>query len=364
MSNWNALPACLKLSVLRYLTEEELANVLRADPGSRRLVDRVLGERSRALVVLDDNHLFLPLEAVVWALTSDRMLRSFFPVRDLVPDQVTIGAQIGSGGTNSVHVVQENPFLLIKDAGAKSGLSREYQSMVTMESLGLQTCLRSLHFAEDKLRIIMRRIEGCMDSKTIIGYKRDLTNYVDPAMDFPAPNLSYAVYIKGHSLLSLLEIWDIMTSRNTSFGDFQFLLDSEGEVFLNDPTETKTGQDRGTRTIIQAMIDTYEYLFHREGRGRRTWKNFKQYKSQLSLLRLRSFGSALRGRFVPPAFCVIDFRFCRWEMMVPPVCTLFLSESRKDLVGFARFDLEDGTYGYAPTETQVKKFKMLEWDTW
>lgn len=357
--NWQTLPDHIKLTILSYFTPSELEQASRTDMSTRRLVQQVRRERGRVA----HQSIFLSYEAVEWALGQTPGLRAMVSMKYLVPSDVSMGRKIGSGGTNSVYLVRENPNLLMKDAGARSGHSHEYQAMVTMERLGLQTCLRSLHFSDGKLRIIMRRIEGCIDSKTIVGYQRDLKNYVNPELSLPAPNLSYGIHIKGHTLTSLMYAWDVMVERGIFFGDFQFLIDQDGEMVLNDPTSTlEKNADKGTATIIQAMIDTYEYLFHREGARQRTWREFKRYKVRTQKDRISRFGAGLQAQFNAPQFCVIDYKYDRWSP--PPNCTMFVSATRKNVAGFKRVVLESGLFGYIPVEAEVPKFKMIDYSTW
>ena len=117
---------------------------------------------------------------LVELLDAERRFLSVVPVR-----RIMLGDQIGSGGTNSVHRIAYHgggrlDGMLMKDAGASGGFSREYTALRSMESIGLRSVARGLAQVEDKQMLVMDFITGCVDSKSIIGYQRDLEKYVDP----------------------------------------------------------------------------------------------------------------------------------------------------------------------------------------
>jgi hypothetical protein len=205
-----------------------------------------------------------------------------------------------------------------------------------------------------------------VDSKTIIGYQRDLTNYIDPKKDAPAPNPKYAIYITGETIQELLDAWEKMILHKTFFGDFQFLINASGQVFLNDPTqilvkESEKDIDKGTKTIIQAIIDTYEYIsVARSEDLRKTWREFKQAKLALYKQWLVAFGQGFQGPFKPPDFWVLNYKFCRFEM--PMISTLFITSASKSVPGFKRLSLPGGLFGYYHESCHVNPLRFGVWN--
>ncbi len=368
MPSWQHLHDLEKQEILSYLDERELAQVAAVSHGSRALVQDALRRRAAARTGRNDPALFLSMDAVRWALGAAPKLRILLQLAEFTPQQVTYGKQIGSGGTNTVHEVAERPGqMVIKTAGASGGFSREYDALARMETLGMRTVLRDLRFSNGQISLVMKRVEGCIDSKTIVGYKSHLKNYVKPGHDAPAPQFDDGIRITGATIQQLLEAWDIMSGNRSFFGDFQFLLDGSGEVFMNDPTGiiTKSNPDEqrhddGTFTIIQAIIDTYEFI--RQPRaGARAWGAFKTWKKQLRIARKTAFGRAMKGSGIAweePVFVVSSFRFARFEE--PARCTLFVTATPQDVAGFQRVALSGGGYGYYPDDMAMERPRSFE----
>ena len=357
MPTWSTLPDQVKVSILRCLTIRELQEAMLVDHHTCKLAAAVRREKLSALTVTDNEELFLSPHAVRWAFSATPRLRMLLQLPSFMPDTVSIGHKIGSGGTNSVFAIQNDPRFVIKDAGAKSGSSPEFNALVRMGSMGLRTVLRDLRFTGGKLQIVMDRITGCIDSKTIVGYQRSLKNYINPELDTPAPNPVYAYRITVDALEQMIEGWELMKRHRTFFGDYQFLLDSEGNVVMNDPTSTlRKDTDDGTQTIIQAMIDTYEFLHADWG----TWRDYKRLKLAWSKALTRDFAMGLRGRFRPPDFWIADTS----KLLEIPPCAMFRSTIAADVPSFRRYNIGGNEYGYVHFAYVARTRSSLRLESW
>ncbi len=278
-------------------------------------------------------------------------------ISTLYQRQIVLGPQIGQGGTNSVHRIQydDGTFLegmLIKDAGAKGGFSREYQALRSMESIGLRSVARGLTQVRgsNKQMLVMDFIAGCIDSKTIIGYKRTLKDYINPQRNHPAPNPAFAARITSLTLRELLYGWERMTVCKKSYGDFQFLIDSKGQVIYNDPTSVDNGQpNQGTQVIIQAMIDTWEFGNTAQVLGM-SWGEFKRFKHNEYQHRVSAFAQAYRSNFSQPDFCILDWSFLENRSLRDYASLCFTGSVCKDLRGWHRVALPGGRFGYYTQE--------------
>ncbi|MCM2459107.1 hypothetical protein HGO40_01080 [Pseudomonas sp. CG7] len=363
--SWSSLPENIKLMVLHFLTIEELTEIMFTDQQTSRLVLTVWRDKMSLQTGGDSQGHFLSFDAVHWALSSNSTFRLLAQLPAFIPSQITRGLQIGKGGTNSVYLVKEHPGVLMKDGGAKvGGTSKEYNAMVKMGAMGLRTVLHDLRIHRGRIQIIMDRVNGCVDSKTIIGYKKHLTDYINPDMATPCPRSKDALAIHGETLCQLLSAWDLMFEKGQYFNDFQFLLDPSGEVYLNDPTDVANKfWDRGTNIIIQAIINTYEYI-HRIA-GEQDWMTFKRYKKTLAERRYKEFelGSGLLPeQFYTPHYTVINYRFCWYQ--APSPSTMFRTKFALDVPSFIRVQLAGGMFGYFHQECDYRRPGVYEWAKW
>ncbi|NOK14832.1 hypothetical protein [Corallococcus exercitus] len=293
------------------------------------------------------------LEVVQDALPSPRTR----PLLDFtVPTIQLPGRPMGRGGTNDVFEVLGNPLWLLKNAGASGGESREYNALVEMQRLGLTTVSPSLvefidvDLPENNLTMIMmKRVLNGIDSKTIVGYQRDLKNYINPNKEFPFPNARHASFIKDETIQQLLWGFTRIASSKKDFSDYQFMLDSEGTVFYNDPTgELPYKDSSSTRVIIQATIDTWEYANLPVGRGM-SWMKFKQLKAALALYRKQRFLKAAQDRTArPPSFCIIDYSAIDWHGI--SIYCAFESTNKVSIPGWKWGKYKDKYY-YIPAES-------------
>jgi len=278
------------------------------------------------------------------------------PLHDFTVPVIQLpGRPMGRGGTNDVFEVLGNPLWLLKNAGASQGTSREYDALVEMKGLGLTTVSPSLvEFIDVDLpdnnmtMIMMKRVLNGIDSKTIVGYQRDLKNYIDPSKAFPCPNAKHAGYIKDETIQQLLWGFTKIIGRKKDFSDYQFMLDSEGTVFHNDPTgEIPYKDGSSTRVIIQAIIDTWEYTNLPLGRNM-SWMKFKQLKAALALHRKQRFFRAAQDRAArAPSFCILDYSAIDWHGM--SIYCVFESVNRVTVPGWKR-GMYKNKYYYMPVE--------------
>lgn len=278
------------------------------------------------------------------------------PLHDFtVPTIQLPGRPMGRGGTNDVFEVLGNPLWLLKNAGASRGVSREYNALVEMKKLGLNTVSPSLvEFVDVDLpqnnmtMIMMKRVLNGIDSKTIVGYRRDLTNYIDPNKEFPFPNADHASYIKDETIQQLIWGFTRIVARKKDFGDYQFMLDGDGSVLHNDPTQEIAYKDSSsTRVIIQAIIDTWEYTNLPIGRGM-SWKKFKQMKAAIALHRKQLFLKTASDRTARgPSFCILDYSAIDWHGI--SIYCVFESANKIKIPGW-KWGKYKNKYYYMPTE--------------
>ncbi len=285
------------------------------------------------------------------ALRREKELLFFFPT---IPEKVlTQGRQMGQGGTNSVYRVTETPHLLIKDAGSGGrNDSREYRALREMEAIGLKTVARGLHRNEGTLMLVMDFISGGTDSKSIVGYQRTLSDYMKVTLNIPAPNPALTRFVTKKSIDRLLFCWAQMVRHKKSFGDFQFMLAPDGDVFLNDPTNVVDKEPNKTlQEIIQAFIDTWEYKTFQEYFDMTfTWQQFKGAKLALCDGIKKSFFKAFSQankskqlKYKAPAFKMLSQDFLAPTFFAS---TLYVVDGNPALEGFHCIPLGDGTYGY------------------
>ena len=235
--------------------------------------------------------------------------------------------------------------------GSSGGFSREYTALRSMESIGLRSVARGLAQVEDKQMLVMDFITGCVDSKSIIGYQRDLEKYVDPDLEMPAPQQKFVDCVKPITIRELLYGWERMVAMNKSYGDFQFLIDREGNVIYNDPTSVDDrAPNKGTRVIIQAMIDTWEFAWSSLATGM-SWGEFKRYKQREWLTKIAVFAKAYRAKFSPPDFHVVDFSVFEGRSIASYPCVCFRGAAQKAVPCFTQVALSTGEVGYYTTES-------------
>lgn len=265
------------------------------------------------------------------ALDGERRLLDFAPCRIVpVSDDARLGQVFGAGGTNEIFMLADNPGIAVKNPGmGKSGRSSEYMSMLEMERLGMSTVVLGLRVIEGEVRLAMRRERIATDSKSVVGYQGalkgaelSLSAYIDPQRDNPGPTLALGQFVTRDLLESLLSGFDRMSAGNRCFSDFQFLITQASEVVYNDPCGyAEKTPDGSTIKIIQAFIDTWEFLFSKDRVGV-SWSLFKQWKQQLRNSRLRAFGEATKGlKKTVPVFTMINPSFFRYG--TPPRCVCF-----------------------------------------
>lgn len=306
----------------------------------------------------------LTLEEYLFCITYCALRREFKALRLLldftIPGRIELGRQMGSGGTNAVYEVKGNSLWLLKNAGASSGKSREYQAMVKMSAIGLDTVSPSLFEfngpQNNTTMILMKRVLNGIDSKSIIGYKRDLKNYIDPDMKFPCPNQN-AIFITDNTLQELIYGFTKIVGKNTDFGDYQFMLDSNGHVYHNDPTEQlKYKKGSSTQVIIQAIIDTWEYTNLPLARGM-SWSKFKKLKVALRKHRQTLFFRTVRDKKARgPSFCILSYDAIDWQGM--SIYCLYESVNRCKISNWRCCKFK-GKYYYMPMETLPKQRLIL-----
>ncbi|MCY1042078.1 hypothetical protein OV208_12195 [Corallococcus sp. bb12-1] len=294
------------------------------------------------------------VEAIFQALRREKALFFFFP--SIPNNALSQGQQMGQGGTNSVYRVNETPRFLIKDAGSGGREdSREYRSLMEMEAIGLKTVVKGLHRNAGKLMLVMESVSGGTDSKSIIGYQRTLKDYVDTKKSAPAPNPQLTRFVTKKSIEQLMLCWGQMVLHEKSFGDFQFMLNAEGDVFLNDPTNVENRKPSNTiQVIIQAFIDTWEYkAFQLYFEMDFTWREFKLAKEKI-IKRIQSsfyleFAKAVKLhkgeklKPIAPAFKMLSHDFFAPAFFES---TLFVLKADLLLDGFCCIKLGDDSYGY------------------
>jgi hypothetical protein len=338
----------------------------RDDPRERALVPYAAPQETvfRGLFESNQNYLghvsaLVVQIQLVSLLDAERRFLSMVPVR-----RIKLGAQIGSGGTNSVHRIAyhgggELEGMLMKDAGASGGFSREYNALRSMESIGLRSVARGVTQLDDKQMLVMDFIAGCVDSKSIIGYQRDLERYIDPDMEMPAPQQKFVSCVKPLTIRELIYGWERMTAKNKSYGDFQFLIDRQGNVIYNDPTSVDDrAPNKGTRVIIQAMIDTWEFAWSTLATGM-SWGEFKRYKRREWQAKITYFGSVYRGRFTPPDFHIVDLGVFEGRSIASYPCLFFRGGAQRHVPHFDQVALSTGEVGYFTT-TSISVMEALK----
>src|SRR5262245_31078336 len=93
---WKSLSPESKLAVLRHLTASELREASQKNEDVAELAQQIVLEKQLS----EDSPSFLSEIAVVWALNQDKFFRRMIPITEIVPNEVSIGKKIGSGGTN------------------------------------------------------------------------------------------------------------------------------------------------------------------------------------------------------------------------------------------------------------------------
>lgn len=272
-------------------------------------------------------------------------------LRDLsIPAILRLGDAMGRGGTNSVYELTGQPMVLAKNAGASMGTSREYRSLVEMERIGLSTVRRELVTIDRTQMILMNRVLNGIDSKSIIGYQRTLGDYVSLQCDSPAPSSRWADFLFCNTVTDLITSFQLMQTQGTNFSDYQFMIDVDGSVLHNDPVDVIPFKSNGgsTRTIIQAIIDTWEFLNLPIARGM-GWRDFKLLKKALQTHRVREFCKRAKKTLLSlPALCILDFRAIAWgNTMSECVCFRATSSFSMDDWTCAQLGVE---YWYVPCE--------------
>lgn len=273
-------------------------------------------------------------------------------LRDLsLPRVLELGHPMGRGGTNCVYELTAQPMVLCKNAGASSGKSREYSALVKMEEVGLTTVRRDLATIDEMQMILMHRVLNGIDSKSIVGYQRTLTDYISLECGTPSPQALWKDYLLGHTVGELIVSFQLMATSGHNFSDYQFMIDGDGSVVHNDPVDVVPFKGSGgtTKVVIQACIDTWEYLNHPLGKAM-SWLEFKRLKYALARERLATFGKALQDqRISVPALCILDYRAFDWSDVLCE-CVFFRGRTRVGIPNWRVASLPSGEFWYTPLE--------------
>jgi hypothetical protein len=228
-----------------------------------------------------------------------------------------------------------------------------------MEKVGLSTVRRELVTIDRTQMILMTRVLNGIDSKSIIGYQRTLSDYVSLQCELPAPSSRWVDFLFCNTVTDLITSFQLMMLTQTNFSDYQFMIDAEGSVLHNDPVDVIPFNANGgsTRTIIQAIIDTWEYLNLPIAKGM-SWRNFKLLKASLQKSRVREFCSrAKHARISTPALCILDYRAITWGNSMSE-CVCFRASSSVALTDWEHRKL-DAEYWYVPCEPLPKVRPLL-----
>jgi hypothetical protein len=163
-----------------------------------------------------------------------------------LPKTITKGEFFAKGGVNTLFTLKENPALIWKSAGPAGLL--EAKAMVELEMMGIKTVYAGSRItAGGEFVMLLEKIAG-KGSKEIVGGKYGfwriwnydvLNNFKDRLMP-----PEYTELVNDRTIQDLERIQRILEENRVYINDFQFIVQIDGRVVVNDP-----------RTL------TYDYIY-------------------------------------------------------------------------------------------------------